>query len=913
MRRVFLILLVFIHFFRVNAAINTAELDGENLVPKTAFGTTKLIPDCTNITIPFNGETNVDVATDISWAAIPDVTGYQIKVGTTLGGEELVVLTNVGNVTTFDLPENLPDNTIIFVEILPVDATGSATSCPEQFTTRSQLPPACTTLTLPLDGATNVAVGTNLEWAPSLDATAYLLRLGTTPGGDEILPLTDVGNVTMFNLPVDLPDNEQIFVTLIPVNGAVEAENCMEEQFTTVMSVDCTTLTVPLNGAIDVDVGVVLEWNESPNAVSYVVGVGTISGGADIFPFDNLGNVTSLDLPEDLPLDIQIFVTILPIDAAGAAVSCQSESFVTGNAAVVAECTNLIAPLNGATDVPIETDLTWGAVNDATSYVLQIGITPGGAEILPLTDIGNVTTFDLPDDLPENTTIYVLVIPVIGTELPTSCIEEQFTTGVAAISLICTNLTTPLDGTTNVPIDIELNWDPVDGATGYIVQVGITSGGEEILPSTDVGNVTTLNLPQNLPEDTVIYVLIIPFNDEGMAVDCVEEQFTTSMELVAPNCTMLTVPLDQDIDVAVDTVIEWNPVTNATGYRVQLSTFGAAGDIFPLQDVGNVTTLDLPNDLPQETEIFVIIIPFNAAGDALGCRQENFITARSNSLPGCTQLVLPTNGATDVPIDTLLEWDPVPNVDGYRLLIGTTPGGADILNNVGIGNFTSFDLPEDLPPLTTIFITIIAFNDAGDAENCLEESFTTGENLIPVPECTNLVFPIDESENVSVSSFINWNAVDGATGYRLSLGTLPGGVDILDNLNVGNVTSFQPLEELPPGSQIFVTIIPFNDQGDAQACAEESFSTAGPELFIPNVFTPNADQFNDFWQVVDETNVVDRIFIFNRFGALLAQFGPESLGWDGTFNGRPLPETDYWYSINLIDATNVRGHFALKR
>ncbi|MGB5981572.1 MAG: T9SS type B sorting domain-containing protein [Nonlabens sp.] len=84
----------------------------------------------------------------------------------------------------------------------------------------------------------------------------------------------------------------------------------------------------------------------------------------------------------------------------------------------------------------------------------------------------------------------------------------------------------------------------------------------------------------------------------------------------------------------------------------------------------------------------------------------------------------------------------------------------------------------------------------------------------------------------------------------------------------------------------------------------------------PKFFTPNNDGFNDFWNIRGVSDVVEpdaEIFIFDRFGKLLAQINPASLGWDGTFNGAPLPSSDYWFKATLSDGTIFSSHFTLKR
>ncbi len=90
----------------------------------------------------------------------------------------------------------------------------------------------------------------------------------------------------------------------------------------------------------------------------------------------------------------------------------------------------------------------------------------------------------------------------------------------------------------------------------------------------------------------------------------------------------------------------------------------------------------------------------------------------------------------------------------------------------------------------------------------------------------------------------------------------------------------------------------------------------------PRFFTPNGDGYNDTWRVEGlETRPQASIYIFDRYGKLLKQLSPLGEGWDGTFNGKPLPATDYWFSIKLdviygSDESNVKtftGHFSLKR
>ena len=101
---------------------------------------------------------------------------------------------------------------------------------------------------------------------------------------------------------------------------------------------------------------------------------------------------------------------------------------------------------------------------------------------------------------------------------------------------------------------------------------------------------------------------------------------------------------------------------------------------------------------------------------------------------------------------------------------------------------------------------------------------------------------------------------------------------------------------------------------DLNGCGIESKEVA--VLGIPNFFTPNNDGNNDYWNIKGANasfNSNTIIYIFDRYGKLVKQISPLTQGWDGTFNGQPLPASDYWYSIQLVDGRVVKGHFSLKR
>lgn len=85
-------------------------------------------------------------------------------------------------------------------------------------------------------------------------------------------------------------------------------------------------------------------------------------------------------------------------------------------------------------------------------------------------------------------------------------------------------------------------------------------------------------------------------------------------------------------------------------------------------------------------------------------------------------------------------------------------------------------------------------------------------------------------------------------------------------------------------------------------------------LAAPKFFTPNGDGLNEYWQVpLLALQPKTIISIFDRYGKLLYNFKANQQGWNGSFNGKDLPATDYWYTILFENGRLVNGHFSLIR
>lgn len=90
-------------------------------------------------------------------------------------------------------------------------------------------------------------------------------------------------------------------------------------------------------------------------------------------------------------------------------------------------------------------------------------------------------------------------------------------------------------------------------------------------------------------------------------------------------------------------------------------------------------------------------------------------------------------------------------------------------------------------------------------------------------------------------------------------------------------------------------------------------------LFVPNVFTPQGDGLNDYFNVSAYGLQSLNMKIFNRWGGLIFETNSLAPGWDGTYNGNPCIEGVYFYIIdatfpsNTTDIVNIYGTVTLIR
>ena len=77
-------------------------------------------------------------------------------------------------------------------------------------------------------------------------------------------------------------------------------------------------------------------------------------------------------------------------------------------------------------------------------------------------------------------------------------------------------------------------------------------------------------------------------------------------------------------------------------------------------------------------------------------------------------------------------------------------------------------------------------------------------------------------------------------------------------------------------------------------------------LFVPNLFSPNEDGTNDFWEIPGINLFPNsKVTVINREGLEVYSNSNYDNTWDGSYNGDPLPEATYYYHLEIVGSEKI--------
>ncbi len=254
---------------------------------------------------------------------------------------------------------------------------------------------------------------------------------------------------------------------------------------------------------------------------------------------------------------------------------------------------------------------------------------------------------------------------------------------------------------------------------------------------------------------------------------------------------VLTYPKEGTVEVDGTRRFKWNRVPGAT-YQLAIGTKPGAQDLF-LSEIRKRRRIVVRVDLPAGEVLYARLWTY--VGDRVTIADSTFSVADTK-----IAWLYPKQSAAEVNPSLPLAWTKVAYASGYRLRVGTTPGGSD-LADIDCGNETEASA-GGFPRGTTLYARVSA--DIRWRTSSADLSFVIG------PPAAEWLYPVEGATHVDTGVPFEWTGVQGA-GYVLWVGTTPGGNEIWQTGELFETTL--PVLGLPEGQTVHATIWTHLDGG----------------------------------------------------------------------------------------------------
>jgi hypothetical protein len=207
------------------------------------------------------------------------------------------------------------------------------------------------------------------------------------------------------------------------------------------------------------------------------------------------------------------------------------------------------------------------------------------------------------------------------------------------------------------------------------------------------------------------------------------------------------------------------------------------------------------------------------------------------ALPAVPTLAAPANGAAAQPTALSLSWNAVTGANNYNLQVSTNANFSALLVNVkGVGA-TSYAL-SGLANSRTYYWRVAAKGPGGTSAFSGAFSFATASAAVVVaPAAPTLVSPLNHAAGVATSATLAWNAVTGASSYRVQVSASPA-FDVLAIDSPGLTGTSLFVTGLNANTLYYWRVCAANLAGEGAFSAVCDFTTASALALAPALLSP---------------------------------------------------------------------------
>ncbi len=347
-------------------------------------------------------------------------------------------------------------------------------------------------------------------------------------------------------------------------------------------------------------------------------------------------------------------------------------------------------------------------------------------------------------------------------------------------------LLTPVHASTGIGITPTLDWQDMPAAEKYRLQVSTSTAFSSNLYDIILQNSQLQLTSPALQNGTTYYWRVSSIARQDTSAWASYFMFTTI--LAAPN---LVYPPNGATNISVTPNMDWDPVTSATGYWIQLSTnSGFTNLVFQDTVMHPTTNLIIPNGVLNYSTTYywrVIAIKF---GEIAISSVWNFTTITLQT-PPAVRLISPPNNAVNQPVTPLLDWADTTNCTNYRVQIATSGGFTTIIWDTTVLPSNAIVSPGKLSYLTNYYWRVAGINITLQGPWSAVWNFTTS-NIPPPGSPPTLSTPPNNSSNAVLNTMFSWYPAGSETFYRCQVasnsGFISGSIKMDTIISAFNVT-----------------------------------------------------------------------------------------------------------------------------
>lgn len=724
--------------------------------------------------------------------------------------------------------------------------------------------PLAPVLLTPVTGSVGNALPLNIVWNKTTSATGYNAVIAT----DSLFTGIVVNDST-------LTDSIKTVSGLSPLTKyywKVRAKNTVGWgsyssvfNFKTLGSPAVITLSLPANNSTGLPVSQTFKWlkavdqTDGPEAIgfTYWYELATDAGFTSIVTRDSTltdtaKSVTGLNNITDY------YWRVKAKSVAGWGTFCTGWKFTT--IVPVPNAPALVSPLNNSLNNLLNLNLVWNKTQYAAEYNVVVSTNVGFTNII-LNDSTLTDSVKAITGLTNGTIYYwkVRAKDVAGWGSFSSV--YNFTTLGAPSTVV---LASPSNNAVNQLTNLSFNWFKANDNVPAYDPKAITNYWFDIASDSLFANIVARDssLTDTTKSITGLNYLTGYFwrvkakNPTGWGVFSSAWKLTTVPP--APVAPTLLTPANSSVDLSVTPVLDWNEVTYAASYRVQIST--NASFTTTVYDSAGITlsTITIPSGkLNTNAQYYWRVSAANISGTSAYSAVWNFTTAPN--APNVPVLSLPANSAVGQPTTISFKWykaietlgDSPDAISKYWFEHSTDSTFATIIARDSSLTDTTKTL-SGLNNITKYFWRVKAKNQSGWGNFSSIWNFTT---IVPVPVAPVLSLPVNNSTGVILSPVLTWNSVTYAVSYRIQVSADSNFTTTQwDTLGVTGITTTIPAGKLTGLTKYYWRVNAVNSNGTGNWSEVWNFRT------LQNLSLNLKVYLEGFWN--GTTQVTDTVMVY---------------------------------------------------